>query len=82
MYAEFHQTPPKHGIYNIGTLKIQGETKTIGENPTITDVVDGGFRIRNDFECTSVSLHEVEHRVDVYFNGITWSCLDHPDPNF
>jgi hypothetical protein len=44
--------------------------------------VDGGFRTRNDFECISVSLHEVEHRIQICFNGVTWSCLDHTDKDF
>jgi hypothetical protein len=30
MYAEFHQTPAKHGVYSIGILKDQSGTKTVG----------------------------------------------------
>ena len=55
IYAELHKSLVIHGIYQIAILKLDGECKTIGENPKLTDVVDGGFRTRHDFECTTNS---------------------------
>ena len=81
-HGELHSTPPKHGLYHIGILKMADETKAIGANPSTTTVVDGKLMTQVDYDCTSTSLHQIETRIMGHFDAVSWCCLGKSDQTF